>query len=202
LAYKEHHDKYGRRKGVDPEIRHIQYVRYADDFLLGIVGGRSFAIQVQKDINNFIKGNLHLEVKKDSIVHRNQGAVEFLGHDIQLQQFKKKYNVLPKAIRAAKQHKKKTLARFALVDKRLARAKTNQYRANILKQINDICSTFGLSAKKRNTNLISQIIALKAVIEQISKALNISEPSFFLKLLMESNGIDLSRDNTNPALLR
>ncbi len=89
-AYKEHHNKYGRRKGVDPEVRHIQYVRYADDFLIGVVGGRNFAIKLQKDINKFIKGNLHLRVKKDEIVHRNKGSVRFLGHDIKLQGFKKK----------------------------------------------------------------------------------------------------------------
>ena len=202
LTYKEHHDKYRRRKGVDPDVRYIHYVRYADDFLIGIVGSRSFAIQVQKDINNFIKGNLHLDVKKDLIVHRNQGAIEFLGHDIKLQQFKKKYNALPKAIRAAKQHKKKTLARFAQVDKRLARAKSNQYRANILKQINNICSTFDITAKKRDTDIISRTIALKAVIKQVSKALNFSEPNKFLKLLMENTNIDSAGGKSNSALLR
>jgi len=202
LAYKEHHDKYGRRKGVDPDVRHIHYVRYADDFLLGIVGSRSFAVQLQKDINNFIKGNLHLDIKKDLIVHRNKGAVEFLGHDIKLQQFKKKYNALPKAIRAAKQHKKKTLARFAQVDKRLARAKSNQYRANILKQINNICSTFGITAKKCDTDIISRTIALKVVIEQVSKALNFSDPNKFLKLLMENINIDSAGGKPNSALLR
>jgi len=201
-AYKDHHNRFGRRKGVDPDVRNIHYVRYADDFLIGIVGSRSFAVQLQKDINNFIKGNLHLEVKKDSIVHRNQEAVKFLGHNIKLQQFKKKYNVLPKAIRAAKQHKKKTLARFAQVDKRLARAKSNQYRANILKQINNICSTFGINAKKHNTDLSSQIIALKAVIEQLSKNLNFNEPNEFLKLLMENSDIDLTKGKSNSALSR
>jgi len=167
-----------------------------------VVGNRSFAVQLKKDINNFIKGNLHLNVKKDLIVHRNQRAIEFLDHDIRLQQFKQKYNVLPKAIRAAKQHKKKILARFAQVDKRLARAKSNQYRANILKQINNISSIFGVKAKKHDIDIISRTIALKAFIEQTSKALDFDEPNHFLKLLMEDTNFNSGKGNSNPALLR
>lgn len=68
-AYKEHHKKYGRRKGVDLDVRYIQYVRYADDFLIGVVGSREYAVQIRKDLNIFLKSNLHLNVKKDHLVH-------------------------------------------------------------------------------------------------------------------------------------
>ena len=105
-AYKEHHKKYGRRKGIDTDIRHIQYVRYADDFLIGVVGSREYAVQVKKDINNFLKSSLHLKVKKDNLVHRNDGPVIFLGHKIRLSEFKVKTSTLPKQIRAARKNKK------------------------------------------------------------------------------------------------
>jgi DNA polymerase III delta prime subunit len=200
VAYKEHHDKYGRHKGVDLEIRHIQYVRYGDEFLIGVVGSRNFATKLQKDINLFIKGNLHLRVKKAEIIYRNGGSVKFLGHHIKLQEFRKKYNTLPKAIRAAKLHKKKTLARFAEVDKRLARSKTNQYRSNIIKEIKKICSVFRVSAKNSNTQKISELIALREVIQQLSDSNKFTEPGKFISLLMSTRDTECTNDN--PALDR
>ena len=73
-AYKEYHKKYGRRKSIDTDIRRIQYVRYAGDFLIGVVGSREYAVQVRKDISNFLKSSLHLKVKKDNrtIIPMNQ----------------------------------------------------------------------------------------------------------------------------------
>ena len=106
--YKKHFNKYNKFKNVNSEIKCIQYVRYVDDLLIGIIGNRSFAIQLQKTINSFINNTLYLNVKKDFIIHRNNGAVKFLDHDIRLKEFKKKYNTLPKIIQAARQHKKKS----------------------------------------------------------------------------------------------
>lgn len=40
LAYQNYYDKYCKCKSVDSEIRHIQYVRYADNFLIGVVSCR------------------------------------------------------------------------------------------------------------------------------------------------------------------
>lgn len=91
---KEHYDKYGRARGIDLEAKHIQYVRYADDFLIGIVGPKQFAEGIRKDINQFIKGNLHLEVKKDDLINRNEGGVKFLGFMIYLVNFNKKVRTL------------------------------------------------------------------------------------------------------------
>lgn len=34
--------------------------RYADDFLVGIVGPRKFAVEIRDKINSFLKSNLHL----------------------------------------------------------------------------------------------------------------------------------------------
>jgi hypothetical protein len=69
MAYKKHHKKYGRKKGIYLKVQYIQYVRYANDFLIGIVGSRNYANKIRKNINNFLKSNLHLEIKKDNLVH-------------------------------------------------------------------------------------------------------------------------------------
>ena len=61
-----------------------------DEFLVGIVGSREFALQIRKDLNNFIKSNLHLEVKKDNLVSCNDKPVKFLGYLIGLNKYKVK----------------------------------------------------------------------------------------------------------------
>lgn len=161
-AYKEHHDKYGRRKGIDKEVRHIQYVRYADDFLIGIVGSREYVSQVRNDINNFIKGNLHLKVKKDNLVHRNEGTVKFLGYIIGLPEFKVKTSAIFKAICAARKHKNSSVARFTAAEKRLARAKSYEFQANILKQVRSLAEKMKISiSSKDSINTISCVLAYK-----------------------------------------
>jgi retron-type reverse transcriptase len=64
----EHYKKYGRKMGIDKTNRYVQYLRYADDFLIGIIGPRSFAVAMQKEIDTFIKSDLHLEVSKISLI--------------------------------------------------------------------------------------------------------------------------------------
>ena len=93
------------------------------------------------------------------------------------------------------------MARLDQVNKQLARAKSNQYRANILKQVNLICSKFNISAKKKNTNIISQIISLRIIFEQLMVIFNVNEPNHFFDLLMSTKNIN-SVASSNPALLR
>lgn len=171
-AYKEHHNKYGRRKDIDNEVRHIQYVRYVDDFLIGIVGSCKFATQVRNDINNFIKGNLHLNVKKDNLIHCNAGQVKFLGHLVGFPEFKIKTSAVPKATRAARKHKNSSIARFLATDKHLARAKSYEFQANILRQVRNLSEKMKTSISKQNQNdSISSIIAFKELGTALKKKL-------------------------------
>jgi len=203
-AYKEHYDKFGRRKGIDLEVRHIQYVRYADDFLIGIVGSREYASQVRKDINNFIKGNLHLKVKKDNIVHRNENPVKFLGHLIGLPEFKAKTSALPKSIRAARKHKRSSIARFTAADKQLARAKSYEFQANILKQVRFLAQKMKVSiSSANNVDTISCILAYKELSIYLMKELKLTNWKQLFKLLLQTNlPPSDSGDSVNAALKR
>jgi len=203
-AYKEHHDKFGRRKGIDLEVRSIQYVRYVDDFLIGIVGSREYASQVRKDINNFVKGNLHLRVKKDNIVHCNEGQVKFLGHIVGLPEFKAKTSAVPKAIRAARKHKHSSIARFTAADKRLARAKSYEFQANILKQVRSLAQKMKASiSSKNNVDTISCILAYKELSIYLMKELKLNDWEQLFNLLRQTNlSPTESGDNVNMALKR
>lgn len=202
--YKEHHKKYGRRKDIDLEIRHIQYVRYVDDFLIGVVGSREYAVKVRKDLNQFIKGNLHLNVKKDNLVHRSEGAVTFLGHLIRLMEFNSKTSAKPKAIRAAMKNKNKSVARFIESDKRLARSRGHQFAANVLDKFNVLSSELKLSiSKKKNVDVMSLIVAFKGMENVFLKNVPVRNKEH-LRGLLDSidQPLKMNSGKLNPALTR
>lgn len=203
-AYKDHHKKYGRRKGVDTDVRHIQYVRYADDFLIGVVGSREYAVQVRTDINNFLKGSLHLEVKKDNLVHRNDNPVTFLGHNIRLSEFKVKTFARPKQIRAAKKNKNKSVSRFLESDKRLARAKSYQLHSKVLSQFNLISEKLKMSLKdNKHADNLALFFAYRSIGLVIIKELGLTDWKQFVELLSITDSPDYpGNESKNPAINR
>ena len=68
---------------MDPKYRRLVYVRYADDFLIGVIGSKSDALAVLERVKVFLKETLHLEVSPDKtgVVKATEGA-SFLGYDI------------------------------------------------------------------------------------------------------------------------
>src|SRR5262249_29222562 len=65
----------------DPDFRRLSYVRYADDFLLGLIGPRSEAEAIKTAIKEFLAAELRLELSdaKTRITHGRQGKARFLG---------------------------------------------------------------------------------------------------------------------------
>lgn len=61
--------------------RNCKYVRYADDFVVGILGPRSMAIEIRNKIKQFLKQelNIDLSMEKTKIAHISK-KIEFLGH--------------------------------------------------------------------------------------------------------------------------
>lgn len=61
----------------------IQYVRYADDFLIGIKGSKEDCQQIKNQLVDFLDKELHmsLEGDKTSIIHSSE-YVRFLGYDV------------------------------------------------------------------------------------------------------------------------
>lgn len=68
---------------MDSEYRRIKYVRYADDFLIGVIGSKSDCEQIKKDIKIFLQEKLGLELSEEKtlITHGSKPA-RFLGYDI------------------------------------------------------------------------------------------------------------------------
>ncbi len=72
----------------DPNFRRLQYLRYADDFILSVIGTKSEAEEVKAAIGAFLKDKLHLEMSqsKTLITHARTEHAHFLGHAISIYQ--------------------------------------------------------------------------------------------------------------------
>ncbi len=68
----------------DPDYRRLRYVRYADDWLLGFVGPRHEAEEIKRQLGEFLRDTLKLELsnEKTLITHARTGAARFLGYEI------------------------------------------------------------------------------------------------------------------------
>lgn len=68
----------------DPDYRRLRYVRYADDWLLGFSGPRSEAEAIKREIGQFLRDHLKLELSetKTLITQARTGTARFLGYDI------------------------------------------------------------------------------------------------------------------------
>lgn len=73
------------KKFRDESYKNLQYVRYADDFLIGIIGNKEDAEAVKADLTVFLKEklNLTLSAEKTKITHTTDRA-RFLGYDISI----------------------------------------------------------------------------------------------------------------------
>lgn len=65
----------------DPDFRRLNYVRYADDFIVGVTGPRKLAARIKGAIASFLKQRLRLELshEKTAITQLSKNGVRFLG---------------------------------------------------------------------------------------------------------------------------
>jgi group II intron reverse transcriptase/maturase len=68
----------------DPNYRRLKYVRYADDFLLGLNGPRSEAEEIKQRLRDFLREELKLELSEEKtlITHARSEAARFLGYEV------------------------------------------------------------------------------------------------------------------------
>ena len=68
----------------DPSYRRLWYCRYADDFVMGIIGPKDEAEAIQSKVEEFLKKELNLQLSKDKtrIIHAKTEDALFLGYKI------------------------------------------------------------------------------------------------------------------------
>ena len=64
----------------NPKYIKIEYVRYADDWLMGVWESKSVAVELRSLIDNFLKElKLELSLEKTFITNARKGRAKFLG---------------------------------------------------------------------------------------------------------------------------
>ena len=68
---------------MDDSYKRLVYVRYADDFLIGVIGSKVDAKQVKADVGQFIRKQLHLELSQEkTLITHGSGYAQFLSFQI------------------------------------------------------------------------------------------------------------------------
>ena len=68
---------------MDPDFKRLRYCRYADDFLIGLIGSKQEAREVMSAVQTFLATTLNLTVspEKSGIHHASKGS-RFLGYHV------------------------------------------------------------------------------------------------------------------------
>jgi Type II intron maturase len=69
---------------LDPHYRRLLYIRYADDYLIGIIGSKQEAQSVFNEVITFLNNTLKLEISEEkSGIHHAKEGTAFLGYVVQ-----------------------------------------------------------------------------------------------------------------------
>lgn len=200
--HKQHSSAYGNNKSY----RRLRYIRYADNYLVGVGGSRADAQEVQKRINDFIKGNLHLEVKKDKLTHLTSDKVEFLGFVIgkPFRAMSKKLRSYPKVLEKYRRNKNRVLARLNLETSRFDRLSERLTRNKVVKGIEALLSDWGFRWRMReNISRGADIFAEEPFpekAEEIPRQMRAEHQSRTALLQMKARAVAESGKNAVPPL--
>ena len=68
---------------MDDSYKRLCYIRYADDFLIGVIGNKEDAEQIKQDVGCFIRDKLHLEMSEEkTLITHGHDAAKFLGYEV------------------------------------------------------------------------------------------------------------------------
>lgn len=77
--------RFPRGDEMDADYRKLKYVRYADDFLIGIIGSKQDAIKIKEDITKFLNDIMALELSDEkTLITHSAEAAKFLGYEISI----------------------------------------------------------------------------------------------------------------------
>jgi retron-type reverse transcriptase len=194
-----HHEKYSKIKNINLTDRRIQYARYADNIIIGIIGPRKFAMYVRKEIDTFIKSDLHLKINKNEIIHRDQYPITFLGHNIQLINFQRKIRTKKKQLEAIFRYKNKTIQNLKSKENRIVKFKTDKFKNEMLKHVSIMLNELNLTNTNNSEklNLLASLSTYKSFGNMLAKNLNLNN---FKKLVQILSLLNYEQKLANPTL--
>lgn len=68
---------------MDPNYKRMRYERYADDFLIGVIGGKEDCRTIKQDLKAFLAGRLRLKLSDEkTLITHAESPAHFLGYEI------------------------------------------------------------------------------------------------------------------------
>ena len=84
---------------MDEQYRRLLYCRYADDFLIGVIGSKSDAREIKEKIRKFLAEELKLELSEEkTLITHSKEKARFLGFDITTSKRSKEFIKRPKDV--------------------------------------------------------------------------------------------------------
>ena len=165
---------------MDDGFKRLKYIRYADDFILGVIGSKKDSIQIKNDIKEYLNGVLKLELSEEkTLITHTEKPAKFLGYEIYIRKTNQtKGNSLGRKVRTFSSKvvlsitpeiiRKKLIeydaVRFKIIDgKEIWRPKSRPYLLNhddleILEQYNaEIRGFYNYYSIANNSNLVSNL---------------------------------------------
>ncbi len=72
---------------MDAGYKRLRYERYADDFLIGVIGSKEDCRRIKQDVKEFLAQQLHLELSDEKTLITNaKSSAKFLGYEIAVRQ--------------------------------------------------------------------------------------------------------------------
>lgn len=68
---------------MDSNYKRLKYIRYADDFLIGVIGSKADCAKMKENFTIFMRDKLKLELSEEKTLITNaQDSAKFLGYEI------------------------------------------------------------------------------------------------------------------------
>ena len=68
---------------MDEDFRRMRYVRYADDFLISVIGSKEDCVRIKEDIKFFLLEQLKLQLSDEkTLITNGHDAAKFLGYEV------------------------------------------------------------------------------------------------------------------------
>ena len=68
---------------MNADFKRVHYVRYADDFLIGIIGSKEDAVNLKAEITKFLADKMKLELSAEkTLITHSENHAKFLGYEI------------------------------------------------------------------------------------------------------------------------
>jgi hypothetical protein len=113
----------------------MYYVRYADDYLIGVKGPKELANSIQKSVQDFLKSNLHFKLKEGELTHGRTNKVSFLGFDIKTPSRNEREIVETRKILSFKKIRNRLVNRKKNMESRFEKSILETYESQKLKAL-------------------------------------------------------------------